>query len=314
MQRRKSGTLVMGVMVLIGILSGCGATTASDKPNEANLPVAIASFYPIAEMVERIGKGVVHVENLTPAGVEPHDVDLKPSDVERVHQAELVYYLGRGFAPAIEGAVSGRSKPSVEVSSGADLSVGDDDHGHGEDGHVHKSGETDPHYWLDPVRLRAATKLVEDSLVAAFPEQKDTLVAQATAYRDELTALDAEFSGGLATCESRTLVTSHAAFAYLADRYQLEQHPVVVNPDAEPDLKTLADLTKLIKAEGVTTVFSETLVSPRVAETLAREAGVKTAVLNPLEGLTKAELDAGKTYRSVMQDNLKALQLALRCA
>jgi zinc transport system substrate-binding protein len=119
---------------------------------------------------------------------------------------------------------------------------------------------------------------------------------------------------GLTSCDRRELVTSHTAFAYLADRYGLVQIGLTgVSPEGEPAPGALVDLVDEVIESGATTVFFETLVSPELAETVARESGAKTAVLNPLEGLTQAEVDAGEDYFSVMRSNLAVLREALGC-
>jgi zinc transport system substrate-binding protein len=176
--------------------------------------------------------------------------------------------------------------------------------------------DDDPHVWLDPVRYREVVDAVADALAEADPDRARAYRRNAARLDRELRALDADFETGLADCRSRTVLTAHDAFGWLAARYDLDQHGVAgIEPDAEPDPDRLADLADLAEREGVTTVFTETLVSPRVARTLAREAGgLRTAVLDPLEGLDDERVEAGDDYVSVMRDNLAALQEALGCA
>jgi zinc transport system substrate-binding protein len=175
-------------------------------------------------------------------------------------------------------------------------------------------GGTDPHVWLDPTLMAAIADEVGAALTRADPAGASVYQQNAAAYGAELEALHREFSDGLRDCDRRVIVTAHAAFGYLAARYGLMQEPIAgVSPEAEPDPRRLAELADLVKREGVTTILTEELVSPRVAETLAREAGVKTAVLNPLEGLTPEELTQGEDYASVMRQNLSTLRVALGC-
>jgi zinc transport system substrate-binding protein len=137
----------------------------------------------------------------------------------------------------------------------------------------------------------------------------------ADAFVAELGALHDRYTQGLAACTRKVIVTAHEAFGHLARRYGLRQEGVAgLSPDAEPDAQRLGQLADLVKRLGVTTVFTEELVSPRIADTLAREAGVKTATLNPLEGLTDKELARGADYVTVMDQNLTKLERALGCA
>jgi zinc transport system substrate-binding protein len=218
-----------------------------------------------------------------------------------------VLYLGEGFAPAVEQAVNDASGTTVDLLSGMPLRQGVADEG--QQGPV-----TDPHVWLDPVLYRRMVDRVERALAGARPSDRSTFEKNATAFDAQLGALDDEYRSGLTGCARNVIVTSHAAFGYLGSRYGLVQKPIAgISPDAEPSAKRLADLVALVKREGVTTIFTEELVSPKVAETLANEAGVATAVLNPLEGLTKDEVAAGDDYVRVMQRNLRTLEAALGC-
>jgi zinc transport system substrate-binding protein len=191
-----------------------------------------------------------------------------------------------------------------------------EDRGHG--GHEEQGEEEhgpDPHFWLDPMRLADLVDAVADALAELDPGRGAIYRANARTYVDELRALDDAYRAGLASCRSRLIVVSHAAFGYLADAYGLRQEAISgISPESEPDPARLAELRLLVEEEGVTTIFTEGLVSPAVAETLAREAGIDTAVLNPLEGLTSRQLQAGEDYASVMRRNLRALEAALGCS
>ncbi|MGI8983344.1 MAG: metal ABC transporter solute-binding protein, Zn/Mn family, partial [Acidimicrobiales bacterium] len=243
---------------------------------------------------------------LTPAGSEPHDLELTSRQVDRVEDAAVVFLLGRGFQPALEKA-AGRAK-GMQVDILDDLGglrsapPGDD------------ALEIDPHVWLDPRLFKAIVAQVAGALSAVDPANRATYEANAATYARELDDLDADFVQGLATCERRVVVTSHAAFGYMTSRYGLAQEAIAgLEPESEPSPQRLADLAAKVRAQGTTTVFYETLVSPKVAQSLAREAGVSTAVLDPIEGLSDADAKAGKTYVSAMRENLAAMRLALGC-
>jgi zinc transport system substrate-binding protein len=223
-----------------------------------------------------------------------------------VRGADLVLYLGEGFMPALEDAID-EAGNAVDLLAGESLRKASEAHGHGEEAGQDEGEESgfDVHVWLDPMRYATIVRKVADAL--GEPDAADGLVG-------ELEELDAEFRAGLESCERREIVTSHAAFGYLAVAYELTQIPLTgVSPEAEPSAKALEGLVEEVEKEGATTVFFETLVSPRLAETVAREAGVETAVLNPLEGLTEEEIDEGADYFSVMRENLATLRRALGC-
>ena len=276
-------------LVLLGalVLAGCG----DDGDSDGKLTV-VASFYPVAEAAARVGGNRVDVGDLTPAGVEPHDIELTPNQVDDVEDADLVVYVGGDFQPAVEAVAEKRKTGAVDVGP---------------------SG-SDPHFWLDPQQMAAAVDEIAAAFVKAAPADAQSFRDNAETYKAELTKLDLDFRKGLQDCDRRDIVTTHEAFGHLAKRYGLTQVSIAgISPEAEPDAARLAELTDLIKAKGVTTVFFEELTSPKVAETLARDAHVRTAVLNPVEGLTKHEVDEDKTYLSVMLENLATLREALGC-
>lgn len=266
------------VAVLLGVLAlaGCGGSEDNGSPT------VVAAFYPLAWAAERIGDDAV-VVNLTPPGAEPHDVELSPRDVQEIRDADLVLYVGSGFQPAVEDAVADRKGPSLDVSG----------------------GDRDPHIWLDPVRLARVVTQIARTLGRAEPGAE-----LAAALR----RLDEDYRRGLERCERRTLVTTHSAFGHLTARYGLTHLSLAGrSPEAEPGPRELERLIAEVRDSGATTVFAEPLVSDRLARTVAREAGVKVGVLDPIEGLSEERLSAGEDYLWVMRDNLGALREALGC-
>ena len=256
----------------------------------------VAAFYPIAYAAQEIGGPTVSVRNLTPAGAEPHDLELQPSDVVAIQRADDVFYLGEGFQPAVEKAVASAHAHGIDLLERVRLHTGKDEQGH---------PALDPHVWLDPLRYAGMARTIGHVLARSL----------ATAsFVARLRALDGTYRAGLARCRRRAIVTSHAAFGYLAARYGLTQTALEgLSPEAEPSPRALAKLIDTVRRSHATTVFFETLVSPKLAETVARNAHVKTAVLDPLEGLTPDSLHHGATYFTVMRSNLAALRLALGC-
>ena len=291
------GTRIILILV-VAVVTGCGGARATGERVEV-----VAAFYPLAYAAERVGGRAVSVENATPPGAEPHDVELSARDVERVRSADFVFYLGSGFQPALERATEGASGEAVDLLEGVELSAsaGGDE----QDGGPDPDEAVDPHVWLDPVRYAGIVERIGTALDRS---------GAAADLKAELARLDADFRDGLRECARREIVTSHAAFGYLADRYGLVQIALSgLSPDVEPSPRELERVIGEVRERGATTVFFETLVSPELAETVAREAGARTAVLNPLEGLTEAEVRRGEDYFSVMRANLAALREALGC-
>jgi len=269
------------VLILVSalLLAGCGAGGSGGKNS------VVAAFYPLAYAAERIGRPGLHVENLTPPGAEPHDLELTPREVSRIVNASAVLYLSHGFQPAVSKAVEQARGRKVDVLAGLPL------HGN------------DPHVWLDPLLFaRIGTKIG-----AALRRPSSGFVA-------DMRKLDQAYRGGLRDCKRREIVTSHAAFGYLAARYGLEQVAITgLAPESEPSPQQLAHVVEVVRRTHATTVFFETLVSPRLAETVAREVDARTAVLDPIEGLTPDEQKRGDDYLTLMRRNLVALRKALAC-
>jgi zinc transport system substrate-binding protein len=282
------------------LVAGCAATAGGG----GGRTTVVAGFYPLAELARHVGGGRVEVIDITPPGAEPHDLELTADQVAEIQTADVVLYLGGGFQPGVEAAVDEAQGRALDLLEGLEALPAAE----GESG-------ADEHVWLDPVRMMAMTERVEQALAELDPDGRATYEANADDFRADLTALDRTYREGLSDCERRTIVVSHAAFQYLADRYGLRQEAISgLSPEGEPDPSRLAELGELVRREGVTVVFTEELVSPEVAETLARETGVETDVLSPLEGLTEEQIAAGEDYLSVMEENLSKLRAALGCA
>jgi zinc transport system substrate-binding protein len=285
----------MRLIVILILIFTCGlASTAcgggSAGASGSGQETVVAAFYPLAYAAEQIGGDSVDVKNLTPPGAEPHDLEVSPKDVAEVKNADLILLLGHGFQPQLEDAAGNADNVELLLDTpGLDL---------------HSNG--DPHVWLDPVRY----SLVVDRIGQVLGKQ-----AAAAELKRRLADLDAEYRLGLAHCARHEIVTSHEAFAYLAERYGLEQVAITgLSPEAEPEPEKLQNVVDLVRAHGVKTIYFETLVSPRIAETVARETGANTAVLNPIEGLTDEEAANGDDYFSLMRKNLAALRAGLGCS
>lgn len=285
----------MGALALA--LTGCGGTEATPGMQPANVAQptveVLAAFYPYYFVAQQVGGPQVQVGLLTHPGVEPHDLELSPRQVAEVGETQLVVYQ-QGFQPAVDEVVAAQ-KPEATLEINAVL--GRADH--------------DPHVWLDPDKLAIVATATADTLGRIDPAGSAGYQQRAAELRSKLEALDSEFAAGLATCARRKVVVNHAAFGHLTTKYGLEQ--IAVNgltPDAAPSPQYLSELAQTIRQDGATTVFTESLASPRLAETLAREAGAATAVLDPLEGLADGD---SRDFLSVMRDNLAALRTGLGC-
>lgn len=322
-------------LTALALISGCGVQTSTGDPNRVDV---VAAFYPLQFVTERVGGTAVAVTPLAKPGVEPHDLELNPEQVGQITEAELVVYLA-GFQPAVDDAVALQTSEdrvfdvatAVELRSGAGHDHAAEPHpdggdgsegasgGHGTDGHVEESdgqveesgAAPDPHLWLDPIRLATVGDALADRLAAADPDQAAGYRQRAAALRAELERLDQDYATGLKTCQRREVFVSHTAFGYLTDRYELEQISVSgLTPEDEPSARQIGTVVTEVRAHGATTIFFETLVSPKVAETIANETGIRTMTLDPIEGLRPG--DTGD-YFSVMRDNLANLRTALGC-
>jgi zinc transport system substrate-binding protein len=300
----------LALIVALGLaLAGCSSDGDGSGPDRVQV---VTAFYPLEFAVQEIGGSSVQVTNLTPPGVEPHDLELSPGQVRALTEADLVVYLGQGFQPAVEDAVTqlDESKtfdaladqelftPAEEEASHLTESIG-----------AGEAEAIDPHVWLDPTRMAAIAQQIETALATADPSNADAYGDRAQDLSDRLTELDDSFASGLAHCKSREVVTSHAAFAYLANRYDLTQISVAgLDPESEPSPARLAAIVRIVEERGITTIFSEELAPPEIAETLSRESGAVVKVLSPLE-----TAPASGDYVTAMDTNLERLRAALDC-
>lgn len=349
---RRSAVAVTAVAALT--LAACGGdddtTSNSPAPSDSAGSGAgetigvVASFYPLQFVVGRVGGDRVDVTNLTPAGAEPHDLELTPQDTASLQDAGLVVYLA-GFTPAVDDAVASvGATQAFDVAPAArlDLESGEDEHEEGEEhadedhaeeegdehagedeheegeehadeeGDDHDHGGVDPHFWLDPTRLADVADAVAVRLGELAPDHAADFTANAATLRGELEALDGEFEAGLASCASIDIVTSHTAFGYLAQRYGLTQVGIAgLSPEEEPSPARLGEVAEFVRDHDVSTIYYETLVDPAIAQTVADETGAATAVLDPIEGLT--DQSAGTDYFGVMRSNLESLRAGQDC-
>lgn len=315
---RKHLFFVILLLAVTLMAAGCGnkpsqADTATTGTNKVKI---VATIYPVYEFARQVGGDKVDVSILIPPGAEPHEWEPTAKDLIKIKSASLFLYNGAGFEPVhklLTKEVLGSAIP-VEVSQGIPLITGS---GH-DDGqhHSHNSSsqaEVDPHVWLDPEFAKMEVDTIAAALIKVDQANQEFYRQNANRYKVELTKLHEEYAAALNTVTRRDIVTTHAAFQYLAKRYNLNQIPVMgLAPDAEPTPEKLAAIVKFCREKQVTTIFFETLVSPRVAQTIAKETGAKLLVLNPADGLTDEDLKKGKNYLTIMRENLGNLKTALQ--
>ncbi len=293
--------LAAAALALPLVLAGCGGPLSGRGTGEG-IQVT-ASFYPLAYVAERIAGDHADVVNLTSPGVEPHDLELNVGQLADVADADLVVYE-RGLQPAVDEAVD-QNGPDHLVDAAETVSLEQPDPADG------PAAGPDPHFWLDPERVAEVAGSVEAQLSEVDPENAADYRANLDGLRQDLDELDHAYADGLAACETDTVVVSHDAFGYL-EKYGLRFEPIAgLSPDSEPSAAHLNQVADLIREDGITTVFTETLASPALARTLAHDLGVETAVLDPIEGLGDAT--AHEDYLSLMRSNLEELKAANRC-
>lgn len=294
------------VLVLVGAVSWWAGQRVADVSSK-QIKV-VASFYPFYEFARQVAGDKADVTSVTPSGTEPHDYEPTPQELVAVRNADVFVYDGATLEPWAAKVVGEVKGTVVKASDGVTLREGLSEEGKPE------PGTTDPHFWLDPQVASGVVDSITAALVKQAPGDKAYFEARAQAYKEQLAALDAAYVRGLATCQKRTVITSHAAFGYLSARYNFTALPIAgLSPEEEPNPAKIAELATLAKQQGIGYVFFESLVSPKLAQTVADEAGAKTLVFDPIEGVSDADQKAGRDYLSISRDNLANLRLALAC-
>lgn len=323
--------LFSSIVAMALVVTACGSETATDEATDSAAGAAptaasegqslqvVAAFYPLEFLTSRVGGDRIELTGLTPPGAEAHDLELSPQALVGMTESDLVVVLTE-FQPAVDDALPGIDVPVVDLAEIADrpYEEGGEHAGEEEGAHAGEEGEeahgdTDPHFWLDPMHMAEAAEMIQSALTEADPDGADVYAANTEELVADLTEIDEHASDALGACAVDTLVTAHDAFGYFADRYGFEVRSINgLSPDQEPDAGTLAEISDFVADSNVQTVYTETLVSSRVADTVAAEAGVETVVLDPIEGLT--DESAGTDYLEVMRANIEAVQAGQACA
>jgi zinc transport system substrate-binding protein len=310
MKNNKLIAFILGI-ILIAVATyilKAGVFKKTTQPTSQSKKIqVVASFYPLYYFASQIGGNKVEVANITPPGAEPHDYEPTTQDIAHIEKTSILILNGgqlEAWGDKIKEDLKGKN---VEIVIAADGLVTQDVQ---EEGQLMK----DPHVWLDPVLAKKEAQNITRAFIKVAPENTAFYEANEKSLETKLDSLDLAFKVGLKDCQQNNIVTSHAAFGYIASRYGLKQVSISgLSPDQEPSPKQLADVAKFAKANNVKYIFFETLISPKLSETIAKEVGAKTIVFNPLEGLTHDEETAGKDYLSIQKDNLASLRVALEC-
>lgn len=300
-------TAVLLAVIAVGVVAALQLTNQDTQKSTGKLTVT-ASYYPLYDFAKQVGGDKVAVTNMTPAGAEPHDYEPAAKELMNAHSAAVFIYNGGHMEPWVDGFLSDYTHVAVKASQDIDLkSVSQGDEGN-------KQTVQDPHFWLDPVLAQQIVNTIRDGFSKADPVNKQYYTANADAYNHKLAELNTSFASGLAHCTLDTVISSHEAFSYVATRYHFNVASIAgIEPDEEPSPAKMVELTDLVRQKGIRYVFFESLVSPRLADTIASETGAETLVFDPIEGLSQEDQTAGKDYISVQYDNLKNLQKALEC-
>ncbi|HEN8362943.1 TPA: zinc ABC transporter substrate-binding protein [Enterococcus faecium] len=307
----KKYLLTATVMIGALLFAACGNTNKeADKKEDLTI---VTTFYPMYDFTKEIVGDEGNVKLLIPAGTEPHDFEPSAKERAEISDADVFVYNSSDmefFVDSLKDSVDSKQTLMIEAAKGIDRleSQEADEHEESEEGHGH-SHEYDPHVWLDPVLAIKEVRTIAEELGEKYPDKKETFTKNTDAYIKKLEALDQKYSDELKDATNRTFVTQHAAFAYLANQYDLKQVAISgVSPDQEPTPSRLAELKEFVKKNNIKVIYFEENASSKVAETLSNETGVKLEVLNPLESLTNEQIKAGENYISVMEKNLKALK------
>ena len=313
MKKRIFKVLCLAMASLVVLLSGCSAKTASKTVTEnmssssTRKLTVYTSFYAMYDFAKKIGGDKINLTNLVPAGTEPHEWEPSTGDIKNLENADVLIYNGASMENWVDKVVKSLNNKkliTVEASKGINLSENKD---------KDEDLKYDPHVWLNPMNAKKELEAIKYAFVKADPKNKDYYEKNYADNAKKFDELDAEYRASAATFKSKNIVVAHQAFGYLCGAYGLKQIAIEgLNADSEPSPAKMAEISDFVKKNKIKYIFFEDLISPKVADTIAKETGAKTAVLNPLEGLEQKDIDSGKEYISVMKENLQTLKTALQ--
>lgn len=317
-------TILLFLLLITFLTAGCGGNRNQSQPAsqpDSEKITVITTIFPLYDFTRNIGGDRLEVKTLIPPGSEPHSWEPTPEDMINISRADLFIFSGGGLETWIDKMVKNIESPRPvivpAIKNISTLTTNPEEHHHettseGKHAEHDHEGTVDPHIWLDPVNAKIMVDNILAGLIGVDPQNKDYYTANARAYKEKLDQLHLKYQSALSGVKGKAFVTSHAAFGYLANRYEIEQIPIRgLSPETEPNPARMVEVVKLVKSRGIKYIFFETLVSPKISETIARETGAGTLVLNPIGGLTGEEINQGKDYISMMEQNLVNLKIAL---
>ena len=323
--RVRTRTAWFMVMLLVAVTSLFFFSACQKQDERKTGPTklkVVATLFPLYDFAREVSGGRADVTLLLPPGVEPHSFEPKPGDVMRLEASDLFIYTGKYMEPWAERMVHAldRSKVLV-VDASAGIAIEGRAHKRGPAGgktagHIHEGpGDADPHIWLDLANAQTMVDTILAGFVTRDPANRETYERNAKRYKARLAELDVRFRSGLEPCKKRVLVHGgHFAFNYLARRYQLQYLAAYSgSPDAEPTARRLIEMKELLARQNVHYIFYEELITPRVAEIIAKETGAQLLKLNGAHNVTKEELIRGTTFLELMEENLRNLKVGLEC-
>lgn len=303
---------ILLLLLLLAITIGGGIAVFRNN-KQAAAPTVATSFYPLYHFTQEIGGDRIRAINMTPVGAEPHAFEPSAKDLVDAQKSKLFVHNGTPFEPWTQKFATEFSGTIVTADKGVQIGESHEEEAHADEGN-HKSESLDPHFWIDPVHAQQIVKNIRDGLIAVQPQDKDYFSERADLYIAKLASLDSDYKAALKNCSLDTVVTAHNAFNYLASRYGFAVLSISgIDPETEPSAAKLAEIADVVEQKQIPYVLFETLVSPKLADTIAKEANAKTAVFNPIEGLTEDEQKQGKNYLSVQHENINVLRSALAC-
>ncbi|CRH20786.1 metal ABC transporter substrate-binding protein [Carnobacterium maltaromaticum] len=313
MKSLKKGSLLIASLAILFIMVGCGNQEATKDSTKLQI---VTSFYPMYDFTQNVAGDNAEVSVLMKAGTEPHDYEPSAKDIAKIADSDVFVYNSKEMETWVSSVLTNidtKKTVVVDASQGIDLLEGNHSDDETEAEHEGHSHAHDPHIWLDPVLAQKQVDTIKEGIIKADTKNKEIYEKNALAYKEKLAALNEKFEMGLKNAENRTFVTQHAAFAYLANRYDLEQVAIAgLSPDQEPSPAKLAELNDFIKENNIKIIYFAETASPKIAKTVANETGAKLEVLSPIEGITQEEQEKGVDYIKVMEKNLEALEKAIK--
>ena len=330
---------------VIFILVACSSNSPEGASQENKQVNVVTTIYPLEYFVSRIGGEHVKVTNLAGVGADAHTLELIPSQLQDIQSADLLFANGLSMEPWFERAIeslgseaaskvtylSGFEFTKLKFKEGHDdhdehkeghddhdeHKEGHDDHDEHKEGHDdHHHGEYDPHIWLDPLYAIKQAKEVTDVLSAKDPDNLSYYLGNFQKLEGDLQLIHQDFANGFSRCEHEEFVISHAAFGYIAARYNLTQIEIAgLSADATPSALRLAEITERVEKLGLKAVLVEALQQENsVSQTLANETNLQVLPIHVIGTVTASELSEHGDYIGLMRNNLKSLQTAMECS